>query len=63
MRILARVVLLACSFLFLVVTSVSATSWAELELQEVLERAEVIVMGQYDFSSKPKRGESVNGRY
>ncbi|MDR4887739.1 hypothetical protein RGU12_09290 [Fredinandcohnia sp. QZ13] len=59
MRNLARGVLLTCSFLFLVVTSVSATSWAELELQEVLDRAEVIVMGQYDFSSKPKRGESV----
>ena len=32
---------------------VSATSWAELDPQEVNERAKVIVSGQYDFSSKP----------
>ncbi|MEH7235618.1 hypothetical protein [Bacillus sp. JJ1562] len=59
MRILARVVLLTCLFLSLVIISVSATSWPELEPQQVLDRAEVIVMGQYDFSSKAKRGESV----
>lgn len=35
-------------------SKVSATSWVELEPQEVLDRAEVIVTGKYDFSSKPK---------
>ena len=35
-------------------TSVSATSWVELNPEEVLDRAEVIVIGTYDFSSKPK---------
>lgn len=31
-----------------------ATSWAEVEPEEVYKRAEVIVVGQYDFTSKPK---------
>ena len=32
---------------------VSATKWIELEPQEIVDSAEVIVVGQYDFSSKP----------
>lgn len=32
--------------------SVSATSWVELDPQEVSDRAEVIVIGKYDFTSK-----------
>lgn len=31
-----------------------ATSWAELQPKEVHKRAEVIVIGRYDFTSKPK---------
>ncbi|MBD7963594.1 hypothetical protein [Fictibacillus norfolkensis] len=33
---------------------VQATSWAELEPEEVHKRADVIVVGQYDFTSKPE---------
>ena len=32
--------------------SVSATSWVELDPQEVSDRAEVIIIGKYDFTSK-----------
>ncbi|MEH7225557.1 hypothetical protein V7112_17245 [Bacillus sp. JJ1566] len=55
----SRAVLLACLFFSLVITSVSATSWAELQPQVVLDRAEVIVIGKNNFSSKPKNGEEV----
>ncbi len=33
--------------------TVSATKWVELKPQEVVDRAEVIVIGKYNFSSKP----------
>jgi hypothetical protein len=33
-----------------------ATSWVVLEPQEVVSRAEVVVLGKYDFSSKPVPG-------
>lgn len=33
---------------------VSATSWVELKPQDVVDRAEVIITGKYDFTSKPK---------
>jgi hypothetical protein len=39
--------------MMIVSTSVSATSWIEMEPQEVSDRAEVVVSGTYDFSSKP----------
>jgi hypothetical protein len=35
-------------------TKVLATSWAELEPQDVFERSEVIIRGSYNFSSNPK---------
>jgi hypothetical protein len=38
---------------------VSATSWVELKPQEVIDRAEVIVIGKYDFSSKSKPSDFV----
>lgn len=38
---------------------VFATSWAELDAKEVEDRAEVIVIGSYDFSSKPKESKFV----
>jgi len=43
-------------FLSVIVNSakVSATSWENMEPQVVSEKAEVIVTGKYDFSSKPK---------
>lgn len=34
--------------------TVSATKWVELKPQEVVDRAEVIITGKYDFTSKPK---------
>ncbi|MGA4721040.1 hypothetical protein [Fictibacillus nanhaiensis] len=40
--------------LFLKTEVVQATSWAELEPEEVHKRADVIVVGQYDFTSKPQ---------
>ena len=39
--------------MMIVSASVSATSWIEMEPQEVSDRAEVVVSGTYDFSSKP----------
>lgn len=40
-------------------SNVSATSWMEIEPQEVLDNAEVIITGKYDFSSKPKRSKFI----
>lgn len=37
----------------MMVTTVTATSWGGLEPEEVNDKAEVIVLGTYDFSSKP----------
>ncbi|MEK5039357.1 hypothetical protein [Sporosarcina sp. FSL K6-3457] len=36
----------------MVVTNVSATSWVEMDPEEVSERAEVVVSGTYDFTGK-----------
>lgn len=44
-------------FILVINTRAHATSWAEIEPEEVHKEAEVIVVGQYDFTSKPK------GRY
>lgn len=38
----------------LINSEVHATSWVEFEPEEVHKRADVIVMGQYDFTSKPQ---------
>jgi len=48
--------LLVCFFTSLTLTSntVSATTWVGLEPEEVLERAEVIIIGTYDFTSEPQ---------
>jgi hypothetical protein len=43
--------------------NVYATSWAALKPEEVKNRAEVIVLGKYDFSSKPKRSEMIFAGY
>lgn len=40
-----------------------ATSWVELDPNEVNKRAEIIVYGQYDFSSKPQGREMVFTSY
>ncbi|MFJ5624993.1 hypothetical protein ACIQD3_20250 [Peribacillus loiseleuriae] len=50
-------ILLFTSFflsIMLINITVAATSWVELKPQEVVDRAEVIVTGKYDFSSKSK---------
>jgi len=39
--------------------TVSATSWVDLDPEEVEKRAEVVVLGTYDFSKNPKGHESV----
>ena len=48
---------------FIIVIGVSnktfATSWAELDPQEVSDKAKVIVSGKYDFSSEPKRSDFI----
>lgn len=36
-------------------TTVFATKWVELEPQEVSDRAETVVIGKYDFTSKAKK--------
>lgn len=61
MRKPSVVPLLVCLFTSLIITSqpVSATSWVGLEPQEVLERAEVIIMGTYDFTSEPEPSQFV----
>lgn len=45
-------------FFFMIVLSiaphVSATSWISIEPEKVLERADVIVQGTYDFSAEPE---------
>ncbi|MFO1445131.1 hypothetical protein KDN24_18405 [Bacillus sp. Bva_UNVM-123] len=54
---LYRIFILLSIFFSIILAShilpVSATKWIELEPQEIVDSAEVIVMGQYDFSSKP----------
>ncbi|MDZ5472416.1 hypothetical protein SM124_11720 [Bacillus sp. 31A1R] len=52
---------LLVSFLLsmMIISTVSATSWVDLEPQEVVDRAEVIVLGKYDFTGKPKPGKFV----
>ncbi|RIW32012.1 hypothetical protein D3H55_14120 [Bacillus salacetis] len=40
-------------------TSVHATSWVEIDPQELVDRADVILVGEYDFTSEPSAGEFV----
>lgn len=55
MKKLMNILLLAalCITVMIGNNKVSATSWAEMDSQEVKDRAKVIVSGTYDFSSKP----------
>ena len=55
-------ILLFASFyitLLMISNPVLARSWVKIEPEEVLDRAEVIIIGKYDFTSEPKPGESV----
>ncbi len=54
-RIIFCIVLLLTSFSIGSIRG-EATSWVVLEPQEVVSRAEVVVLGKYDFSSKPVPG-------
>ncbi|MEH7247705.1 hypothetical protein V7114_13080 [Neobacillus niacini] len=55
-RVIFCIVLLLTSF-SIVSTQVEATSWVALEPQEVVTKAQVVVLGKYDFSSTPIPGE------
>ncbi|KZE68963.1 hypothetical protein AWM68_01455 [Fictibacillus phosphorivorans] len=50
-------------YMMLFFTEAYATSWVEFEPEEVHKRAEVIVVGQYDFTSKPEGSNSVFTSY
>lgn len=49
-----KIVLLTI-FLLMVNLKTSATQWITLEPEEVMGRANLIVVGQYDFSKDPMR--------
>jgi hypothetical protein len=55
-RVIFCIVLLLTSF-SIGSTQVKATSWVALEPQEVVTKAQVVVLGKYDFSSTPIPGE------
>ncbi len=55
-RIILGIVLFLTGF-SIVSTQVEATSWVALEPQEVVTKAQVVVLGKYDFSSTPIPGE------
>ncbi|MBM7602738.1 hypothetical protein JOC75_000708 [Metabacillus crassostreae] len=61
MRNLCYILLFTSFFLSIMIINitVSATSWVGLKPQDVVERAEVIVTGKYDFSTKPKPSDFV----
>jgi hypothetical protein len=46
-------------FFMMVGPSVYATSWVEIEPQDIVDRADAILMGEYDFTSDPKPMEFV----
>ena len=54
-----KLLLVVASLLLFVNTTIFATSWAELEPQVVIDNAEVIITGQYDFTSKPVQGDYI----
>lgn len=47
------------SSIMIISNTASATSWVELKPQEVVDRAEVIIIGKYDFTSKPKPSQFI----
>lgn len=58
----SRYTLLFAIFILSIMTisnTVSATKWVELKPQEVVDRAEFIVVGKYEFTSKSKPSEFV----
>ncbi|WP_438313633.1 hypothetical protein [Sporosarcina sp. FA9] len=61
MKKLMNILLLAavCATMMIGNNKTSATSWAEMDPQEVKDRAKVIVSGTYDFSSKSKPSEFI----
>ena len=63
MRRLVIIFLFTAVFLILLTSNskVHATSWDELDAEEVSDRAEVVVIGTYNFSSKPKQGVYFQG--
>ncbi|GGD13932.1 hypothetical protein [Pontibacillus salipaludis] len=55
-------ILFVASFLLTVMmnsATASATSWVEIEPQEVVDRAEVVVSGTYNFSSQPEPSDFI----
>ncbi|WP_053367510.1 hypothetical protein [Bacillus sp. FJAT-27245] len=52
-----RMVFLLFIFVFGFGLAVNATSWVMLKPEEVVSRAESVVVGKYDFSSEPVKGE------
>ncbi|WP_409252754.1 hypothetical protein V1502_02160 [Bacillus sp. SCS-153A] len=50
-----KIVVLFTVLLLLINTRTSATQWMTLEPEEVVDRADIIVVGQYDFSKDPMR--------
>lgn len=56
-------ILFFVTFLVSANTNAFATSWAEMDAQEVNKRAEVIVLGQYNFSSKQQGSHFVFSGY
>jgi hypothetical protein len=58
-RVVCRIsVLFLCLFL-LMNQGASATSWVDIKPEEVVERADVVVRGTYDFSGKGERSEFI----
>jgi hypothetical protein len=58
----SRYTVLFASFILSIIiisNTVSATKWVKLKPQKVVDRAEFIVMGKYDFTSKAKPSEFV----
>ncbi|WP_059173667.1 hypothetical protein [Bacillus sp. FJAT-27445] len=54
---LSRTVFLLFLLFFSFGLAVNATSWVKLKPEEVVSRAEIVVVGKYDFSSEPINGE------
>ncbi|RHW42560.1 hypothetical protein D1B31_02880 [Neobacillus notoginsengisoli] len=49
--------ILLCVIFFSFGLAVNATSWVRLSPQEVADRAEIVIVGKYDFSGEPVKGE------
>lgn len=48
-----------CATMMIGNNKISATSWVEMDPQEVKDRAKIIASGTYDFSSKPKSSDFI----